>query len=64
MTGQPVNDQTVVEKILNGTPGIMPGYRSSLTEADMADLMSYIKSDRCCFDFEEPPPNPRYRVGR
>jgi len=64
LTGQPVDDQTVVDRILNGSPGVMPAYRTSLTEADIADLMSYIKSDRCCFDSEEPPPNPRYRAGR
>ena len=64
LSGQPVNDQTVVEQILNGSPGVMPAYRDSLTEADMADLLSYIKSDGCCFDSEEPPPNPRYRAER
>jgi mono/diheme cytochrome c family protein len=62
--GQPVNDQTVREKILNGSPGVMPAYKTALDETDLNDLISYIKSNRCCFDAEEPPPNPRYKGGR
>jgi streptogramin lyase/cytochrome c5 len=62
VTGQPVSDQTIKDKILNGTPGVMPAYRSSLAEQDVADLIAYIKSNKCCFDAEEPPPNPRYRT--
>jgi streptogramin lyase len=59
-TGQPVNDQTVADKILNGSP-VMPAYRHTLNQKDVADLLAYFKSDQCCFDAEEPPPNPRYR---
>jgi mono/diheme cytochrome c family protein len=58
-TGQPVNDQTVAEKIRNGSPR-MPAYRYTLSDADMADLLSYLRDDRCCFE-DEPPRNPRYR---
>ena len=61
LTGQPVNDQTVAEKTRVGGP-LMPAYRYALTEADMADLLAYIKSPQCCFEAEDPPPNPRYRL--
>jgi len=59
LSGEPVNDQTVAEKIRKGGP-IMPAYGSTLKDPDIADLLSYIKQG-CCFDSENPPPNPRYR---
>jgi mono/diheme cytochrome c family protein len=58
-TGQPVTTESVAEKIRNGSAR-MPAYRSTLTDADMADLLSYLRSDACCFE-DEPPSNPRYR---
>ena len=58
-SGAPVSDETVAEKIRNGGP-IMPGYRHVLADADLADILSYLKDARCCFDGTEPPPNPRY----
>ncbi len=61
MTGQPVNEETVAEKIRDGGP-LMPAYRHTLADADIADLMSYFRDEKCCFDGEEPPANPRYRA--
>lgn len=61
-SGYPVNDQTVTDKILKGGPG-MPAFSTTLKQADIADLLNYIK-EGCCFDSENPPPNPRYRAGR
>jgi cytochrome c5 len=55
-----VNDQTVAAKIKEGGPG-MPSFGTSLKDADVADLIAYIK-DGCCFDSENPPPNPRYKA--
>jgi len=54
-----VNDQTVADKINMGGPG-MPSFGTSMKEADIADLIAYIK-EGCCFDSENPPPNPRYK---
>jgi mono/diheme cytochrome c family protein len=54
-----VNDQTVADKIKMGGPG-MPSYGTILKDADIADLLAYIK-EGCCFDSENPPPNPRYK---
>jgi len=59
--GGPVTDQTVRDKIRNGGPG-MPRFGSPMTDADLADLLSYLKDSKCCFEGEEPPPNPRYRA--
>ena len=61
LTRQTVNDETVAEKVRSGGPG-MPAYRHTLTAADIADLLSYLRDERCCFDGEEPPANPRYRA--
>jgi len=60
LTGQPVNDQTVAEKIREGGAR-MPAYRYALTDTDMADLLSYIRDRKCCFEGDNPPPNPLYR---
>jgi streptogramin lyase/mono/diheme cytochrome c family protein len=57
-TGEAVSDQTVAEKIRNGSRR-MPAYRSALGDRDMADLLNYLRSERCCFE-DDPPPNPRY----
>ncbi len=59
MTGAPVTDQAVADKIRDGGP-LMPAYRHTLSDGDMADLLAYIRSGTCCFDAEEPPRNPRY----
>jgi mono/diheme cytochrome c family protein len=60
LSGQPVNDDTVKEKIRNGGPG-MAAYRYTLRDADVDDLVSYLR-ERCCWSSDSPPPNPRYRA--
>jgi streptogramin lyase/mono/diheme cytochrome c family protein len=60
MSSKPVNDENVAEKIRKGGP-LMPAYGYTLSEADMDDLLSYIRDKKCCFEGAEPPPNPRYR---
>lgn len=57
-TGQPATDATVAETIRNGSRR-MPAYRAALSDADMADLLAYLRSDSCCFE-DDPPRNPRY----
>ena len=61
VTGQQVTDMAVTEKIRSGSAN-MPAYRYSLNDRDIADLISYIREGRCCFDEENPPANPRYRA--
>src|SRR3989454_10336890 len=60
-SGQPVSDAAVIEKIKQGGT-LMPAYRYTLRDADFADLLSYFKNDKCCFEGDEPPPNPRYHA--
>ena len=59
-TGQPATNETVAEKIKNGSDR-MPSYRYVLTDKDMEDLLSYLQDEKCCFEGQEPPRNPAYR---
>jgi hypothetical protein len=38
----------------------MPGYRYVLTDKDLNDLVEYLR-DHCCWDADNPPPNPRFK---
>jgi mono/diheme cytochrome c family protein len=58
LSGEPVNDNTVKDKIRNGGPG-MAAYKYTLNDADLNDLVSYLR-EKCCWDSDSPPPNPRY----
>ena len=60
VTGPPVNDTTVANQIKNGSPG-MPSFRFELSDADVADVVSFVR-DKCCWDPENPPLNPQYRA--
>src|SRR5439155_8371241 len=60
-SGQPVSDAAIIEKIRQGGQ-LMPTYRYTLSDPDLTDLLSYFKSDKCCFEGDEPPSNPRYRA--
>lgn len=57
-TGDPANDTTIANKVRNGGPG-MPAFRHELNDADIADIVSFLR-EKCCWDPENPPPNPRY----
>ena len=56
----PVNDDTVKDRIRNGGAG-MAAYKYTLSEADLNDLVSFVR-DKCCWDSDAPPANPRYRA--
>jgi mono/diheme cytochrome c family protein len=60
ISGEPVNDDTIKAKIRNGGPG-MAAYRYALSEADLGDLVSYLR-EKCCWNSDSPPPNPHYRA--
>ena len=60
LSGEPVNDETVKAKIRNGGPG-MAAYRYTLSDADLDDLISYLRGD-CCWNSDSPPLNPRYHA--
>ena len=61
VSGGAVNDQTVAAKINNGGP-LMPAFHHVLSDADVADLISYIHSGKCCVEGENPPLNPWYKA--
>ena len=58
LSGLPVNDDTVKDRIRNGGAG-MAAYKYTLSEADLSDLVSFVR-DKCCWDSDAPPLNPRY----
>src|SRR6266571_6541311 len=60
LSGQPVSDDTVKDKIRNGGPA-MAAYKYTLSDVDLNDLVSYLR-EKCCWDSDSPPPNPRYRA--
>ena len=60
LSGEGVNDDTVKEKIRNGGAG-MAAYKYILSDADLNDLVSYLR-EKCCWDSDTPPLNPRYRM--
>jgi hypothetical protein len=49
MTGEPVTEETVGKKIANGGP-VMPGFKYTLTRAQIDDLVKYLKSADCTQD--------------
>jgi mono/diheme cytochrome c family protein len=60
LSGEPVNDATVKDKLRNGGPA-MPAYKYALSDADLDDLVSFLR-EQCCWDSDNPPRNPRYRA--
>jgi mono/diheme cytochrome c family protein len=59
LSGLPVNNDTVKDRIRNGGEG-MAAYKYTLSEADLDDLVAFVR-ERCCWDSDAPPANPRYR---
>src|SRR5579862_1277596 len=59
LTGPPVSDDSVTAKIKEGGP-MMPAFKFSLSDTDIADLRAYFHSGKCCADGENPPLNPAY----
>ena len=59
LSGRPATDDGIKDEIRNGGEG-MAAYKYVLSEADLNDLVSFIR-EQCCWDSTSPPPNPRYR---
>src|SRR6202049_4894214 len=60
ITGVPVNEENVAAHIKKGGPG-MPSFRTTLSDADVADVVSSLHSDKCCVEGESLPAHPWYR---
>jgi len=56
-----MTDDVVAAKIKTGGPR-MPAFRDTFTDADVADLVSYLRSPTCCYENQEPPQNPHYQA--
>lgn len=58
VTGRPATDEGIKEQIREGSAG-MASYKYTLSEADIDDLVTFIR-EGCCWKDDEPPLNPRY----
>lgn len=58
LDGQPLSVDAVKNQIRNGS-GNMAAYKYTLAEADIDDLVSYLR-EKCCWNSDAPPPNPAY----
>lgn len=54
-------EEAVATKIKMGGAR-MPAFRHNFTDADLADLIAYLKSSKCCYDNQDPPKNPHYNA--
>jgi streptogramin lyase/mono/diheme cytochrome c family protein len=61
ITGVAVNEENVAAHIKKGGPG-MPSFGTTLSDADVADVVRYLHSDKCCVEGEHLPANPWYRA--
>jgi cytochrome c5 len=62
VTGRPATDAGIREQIREGSAG-MAAYKYTLSEADIEDLVTFIR-EGCCWRDDEPPLNPRYIAGK
>jgi streptogramin lyase/mono/diheme cytochrome c family protein len=60
ITGVPVNEENVAAHVKKGGPG-MPSFGTTLSNSDVADVVAYLHSDKCCVEGESLPANPWYR---
>ena len=58
---RPITDEAVAAKIKAGGPG-MVAFGHTLTDADIADVISYLRSPMCCYENDDPPKNPHYKA--
>jgi virginiamycin B lyase len=61
VNGEPVSEESVTQFIKEGAAG-MPSFKTSLSDSEIADLVTYIKEGKCCVEGENPPANPWYRA--
>jgi len=59
--GAGLDDETITAKIRDGGTG-MPSFKTTLSDADIADVASYLQSGKCCFEGADLPVNKRYRA--
>jgi mono/diheme cytochrome c family protein len=60
LSGRPTTEDGIKDEIREGGAG-MAAYKYTLNDADLNDLVSYLKNG-CCWNSESPPPNPRFHA--
>ena len=60
LSGRPANEDGIKDEIRNGGAG-MAAYKYTLSEADINDLVSFLRQE-CCWNSDAPPLNPAYRA--
>jgi streptogramin lyase/mono/diheme cytochrome c family protein len=61
VNGEPVSEDSVTQFIKDGAAG-MPSFKTTLSDTQVADVVSYIKQGKCCAEGEDLPKNPWYRA--
>ena len=61
VAGRMKTDEALAAKIRTGGPR-MPAFRHTFADADVADLMSYLKSPTCCYETDQAPKSPHYNA--
>ncbi len=61
LSGDAVSDAAISAQIKNGGPG-MPSFRTTLSDRDVADVVSYLRGGSCCREEQNPAANPWYRA--
>src|SRR3984893_11187990 len=61
VNGSPVNEEAVTAQIKDGGLG-MPSFRTTLSDSDVVDVVSYLRGGKCCLEGEDLPANPWYRA--
>src|SRR5438067_7259005 len=61
VNGEALSDDAVKKQIRNGSPN-MPAYGHVLSEADLSDLVAWLRDEKCCWNSDAPPLNPRYKA--
>src|SRR5262245_9705014 len=61
VAGRLKTDEALAAKIRSGGPR-MPAFRHTFADADVADLISYLKSPTCCYETNAAPKSPHYNA--
>jgi streptogramin lyase/mono/diheme cytochrome c family protein len=61
LSGEAISDAAISAQIKNGGPE-MPSFRTTLSDQDVADVVSYLRGGTCCREEQNPAANPWYRA--
>jgi virginiamycin B lyase len=59
--GAGLDEETITSKVRDGGAG-MPSFKTTLSDSDIADVASYLRSGECCFEGVDLPVNKQYRA--